>query len=189
MWMPNISVAQEEEEGEDTWELARAFAEDTRSIMGTNWPPRSYTCTFCRREFRSAQALGGHMNVHRRDRARLHHQSATVQDETRSVSMPTTSQTSSLFYQIANCRSTENVKEVMPSSVGNSLPINRYTDNYNEMQVVSDEMCNGVIKVNHEEKGVIEELDLELRLGHIPTSATHEKLFEKNNNVSVLNFR
>ncbi|GJN12084.1 hypothetical protein PR202_ga30329 [Eleusine coracana subsp. coracana] len=31
----------------------------------------SYTCGYCRREFRSAQALGGHMNVHRRDRARL----------------------------------------------------------------------------------------------------------------------
>ncbi|CAI0472858.1 unnamed protein product [Linum tenue] len=41
--------------------------------MGSTWPPRSYTCTFCRREFRSAQALGGHMNVHRRDRAKLHH--------------------------------------------------------------------------------------------------------------------
>ncbi|EYU19937.1 hypothetical protein MIMGU_mgv11b021848mg [Erythranthe guttata] len=40
------------------------------------WPPRSYSCSFCRREFRSAQALGGHMNVHRRDRARqrLKHQ-------------------------------------------------------------------------------------------------------------------
>ncbi|TVU33738.1 hypothetical protein EJB05_25571, partial [Eragrostis curvula] len=36
-----------------------------------SWPPRSYPCGFCRREFRSAQALGGHMNVHRRDRARL----------------------------------------------------------------------------------------------------------------------
>lgn len=36
-----------------------------------SWPPRSYTCSFCKREFRSAQALGGHMNVHRRDRARL----------------------------------------------------------------------------------------------------------------------
>lgn len=34
-------------------------------------PPSSYTCGYCRREFRSAQALGGHMNVHRRDRARL----------------------------------------------------------------------------------------------------------------------
>ncbi|KAK8671778.1 hypothetical protein V6N13_038363 [Hibiscus sabdariffa] len=35
------------------------------------WPPRSYSCSFCDREFRSAQALGGHMNVHRRDRAKL----------------------------------------------------------------------------------------------------------------------
>nr|CAB3483950.1 unnamed protein product [Digitaria exilis] len=41
------------------------------------WPPQRsspsscYTCGYCRREFRSAQALGGHMNVHRRDRARL----------------------------------------------------------------------------------------------------------------------
>ncbi|KAK8944320.1 putative transcriptional regulator RABBIT EARS [Platanthera zijinensis] len=40
--------------------------------MGTTWPPRFYSCRFCLREFRSAQALGGHMNVHRRDRARAH---------------------------------------------------------------------------------------------------------------------
>ncbi|GAU46878.1 hypothetical protein TSUD_25950 [Trifolium subterraneum] len=37
----------------------------------TSWPSRNYACSFCKREFRSAQALGGHMNVHRRDRARL----------------------------------------------------------------------------------------------------------------------
>ncbi|KAK1356554.1 putative transcriptional regulator RABBIT EARS [Heracleum sosnowskyi] len=55
---------------DDSWEV-RAFEQDTNNAMGTTWPPRSYTCTFCRREFRSAQALGGHMNVHRRDRARL----------------------------------------------------------------------------------------------------------------------
>lgn len=69
-WMWNPKQHQEQED-EDSWEV-RAFAEDTRNIMNTTWPPRSYTCTFCRREFRSAQALGGHMNVHRRDRARLH---------------------------------------------------------------------------------------------------------------------
>ncbi|CAK8539572.1 unnamed protein product [Lathyrus sativus] len=70
MWNPKQHQHQEQED-EDSWEV-RAFAEDTRNIMNTTWPPRSYTCTFCRREFRSAQALGGHMNVHRRDRARLH---------------------------------------------------------------------------------------------------------------------
>ncbi|KAF8041621.1 hypothetical protein BT93_A0274 [Corymbia citriodora subsp. variegata] len=67
-WMWNPSAAREDD---DSWEV-RAFAEDTSNIMGATWPPRSYTCSFCRREFRSAQALGGHMNVHRRDRAKLH---------------------------------------------------------------------------------------------------------------------
>lgn len=57
--------------GGDSWE-EQAFAEDAAGALGgCVWPPRSYTCNFCRREFRSAQALGGHMNVHRRDRARL----------------------------------------------------------------------------------------------------------------------
>lgn len=32
---------------------------------------KTYTCTFCKRGFSNAQALGGHMNVHRKDRARL----------------------------------------------------------------------------------------------------------------------
>ncbi|XP_057773484.1 transcriptional regulator SUPERMAN [Salvia miltiorrhiza] len=60
------------DDDDDSWEV-RAFEEDTTgNLLGCTWPPRSYTCTFCRREFRSAQALGGHMNVHRRDRARLH---------------------------------------------------------------------------------------------------------------------
>ncbi|KAF6161183.1 hypothetical protein GIB67_007824 [Kingdonia uniflora] len=56
---------------EESWE-EQAFAEDSSGLLGgCIWPPRSYSCSFCRREFRSAQALGGHMNVHRRDRARL----------------------------------------------------------------------------------------------------------------------
>ncbi|XP_059428663.1 zinc finger protein 10-like [Corylus avellana] len=56
----------------NSWE-EQAFAEDAAggALGGCVWPPRSYSCSFCRREFRSAQALGGHMNVHRRDRARL----------------------------------------------------------------------------------------------------------------------
>lgn len=55
----------------NSWE-EQAFAEDAAGPLGgCVWPPRSYSCSFCRREFRSAQALGGHMNVHRRDRARL----------------------------------------------------------------------------------------------------------------------
>jgi len=67
-----------------SWE-ERAFAEDAARILGgCIWPPRSYSCNFCKREFRSAQALGGHMNVHRRDRARLKqslsHHNESLQD-------------------------------------------------------------------------------------------------------------
>nr|CAD1844989.1 unnamed protein product [Ananas comosus var. bracteatus] len=58
-------------DADDSWEV-KAFMQDR--MAAATWPPRSYTCSFCRREFRSAQALGGHMNVHRRDRARLRHQ-------------------------------------------------------------------------------------------------------------------
>ncbi|KAJ6389065.1 hypothetical protein OIU77_027423 [Salix suchowensis] len=47
-WMWNPKQTQEDD---DSWEV-RAFAEDTGNINGTTWPPRSYTCTFCRREFR-----------------------------------------------------------------------------------------------------------------------------------------
>ncbi|OMP09317.1 Zinc finger, C2H2-like protein [Corchorus olitorius] len=38
---------------------------------GVTWPPKYYKCSFCKRGFKSAQALGGHMNVHRKDRAKL----------------------------------------------------------------------------------------------------------------------
>lgn len=66
---------------DDSWE-EQAFAEDAAGPLGgCIWPPRSYSCSFCRREFRSAQALGGHMNVHRRDRARLKQSSSSPQNE------------------------------------------------------------------------------------------------------------
>ncbi|XVF46575.1 hypothetical protein PTKIN_Ptkin03bG0038200 [Pterospermum kingtungense] len=38
--------------------------------QGTS-PARSYECIFCKRGFSNAQALGGHMNIHRRDKAKL----------------------------------------------------------------------------------------------------------------------
>ncbi|KAL7151553.1 hypothetical protein ABFS83_04G038800 [Erythranthe nasuta] len=47
------------------------FEKDLTMYGGFSWPQRNYRCSFCKKEFKSAQALGGHMNVHRRDRARL----------------------------------------------------------------------------------------------------------------------
>ncbi|CAL9154972.1 unnamed protein product [Musa hybrid cultivar] len=54
---------------------ATASSEETSSAeptghddAGTKRP--YYECTFCKRGFSNAQALGGHMNIHRKDRAR-----------------------------------------------------------------------------------------------------------------------
>ncbi|KZV52542.1 putative transcriptional regulator RABBIT EARS [Dorcoceras hygrometricum] len=62
------------------------LCEDQAPLGSFIWPPRSYSCSFCSREFRSAQALGGHMNVHRRDRARLK-QSPSLQLSERSENL------------------------------------------------------------------------------------------------------
>ncbi|CAN6373809.1 unnamed protein product [Urochloa humidicola] len=68
--------------GEPSWE-EQAFARDALADLGgCIWPPRSYSCTFCQREFRSAQALGGHMNVHRRDRALLRQGGSSPEEHT-----------------------------------------------------------------------------------------------------------
>ncbi|XP_042386846.1 zinc finger protein 1-like [Zingiber officinale] len=45
--------------------------EDAAKNQSTATTTRSFGCTFCRRGFSSAQALGGHMNVHRKDKAKL----------------------------------------------------------------------------------------------------------------------
>lgn len=54
-----------------TWDYCSNFSFDEKDSNEISWPPRHYTCSFCRKNFKSAQALGGHMNVHRRDRAML----------------------------------------------------------------------------------------------------------------------
>ncbi|GJT52844.1 zinc finger protein 10-like protein [Tanacetum coccineum] len=73
-----------------SWE-EQAFADDARGPLGGFvWPPRSYSCNFCRREFRSAQALGGHMNVHRRERAKLKQSPNSTQQNPKSILESTT---------------------------------------------------------------------------------------------------
>ncbi|KAE8686075.1 basic helix-loop-helix family protein [Hibiscus syriacus] len=44
-------------------EDSKSSSEDTDDIR----TGRSYECVFCRRGFTTAQALGGHMNIHRKE--------------------------------------------------------------------------------------------------------------------------
>lgn len=56
----------------NAWEYVKfGFEKDHDGKHGFSWPQRNYRCSFCKREFKSAQALGGHMNVHRRERAKM----------------------------------------------------------------------------------------------------------------------
>jgi hypothetical protein len=41
--------------------------------MAAKETPKTYDCVFCRRGFTNAQALGGHMNIHRREKAAAIH--------------------------------------------------------------------------------------------------------------------
>ncbi|GAV69097.1 zf-C2H2_6 domain-containing protein [Cephalotus follicularis] len=209
-WMWNPKQAQAQDQEDDSWEV-RAFAEDTGNSMGTTWPPRSYTCTFCRREFRSAQALGGHMNVHRRDRAQLHQtqpprsintaaSSASISSST--LIIPTQEFATNggrlcLLYQLPNPSGvfTPTLNACAVDSPSTLLSISPYPHNNLigqpslELQVAAQGLnsshCffskteqpstspNNSNNVNNNCKDfAIEELDLELRLGHRPEKSS-----------------
>ncbi|WOL04767.1 hypothetical protein Cni_G13489 [Canna indica] len=52
-------------------EAARPISNHGASSGNRSTCARSFDCTFCKRGFSNAQALGGHMNMHRKDKAKL----------------------------------------------------------------------------------------------------------------------
>ncbi|KAI9395347.1 hypothetical protein POPTR_005G221500v4 [Populus trichocarpa] len=120
---------------------------------------RSYECVFCKRGFTTAQALGGHMNIHRKDRAK-----------SRPSSVPSFS---------------SKVDEDFPSFRGYP-PLQSYPAHYptphEHLYPFGEDICRGSLSqqidpshVDDNTKEKIEEgseadddLDLELRLGHDP---------------------
>ncbi|XP_069145155.1 probable transcriptional regulator RABBIT EARS [Solanum lycopersicum] len=49
---------------------------------------KCYRCSFCKRGFSNAQALGGHMNIHRKDRAKLREISIETSDHIKKFVSP-----------------------------------------------------------------------------------------------------
>ncbi|KAK8998614.1 hypothetical protein V6N11_084001 [Hibiscus sabdariffa] len=189
VWNPK---PQPHEADDDSWEV-KAFAQDTAHVMGTTWPPRSYTCTFCRREFRSAQALGGHMNVHRRDRARLHQSQPSASAATATSTVPLINQTSSssstngglcFLYHLPTPNGVFTSPPINPCSMS-PYPFNnlmpppgfnnssssslRYSITGAEPAADNNSITDGSNTSNSCKEASTEELDLELRLGHRPT--------------------
>ncbi|KAF5800981.1 putative transcription factor C2H2 family [Helianthus annuus] len=178
MWNPNSMTVDEDE----SWEV-KAFAEDTGNAMGTTWPPRSYTCTFCRREFRSAQALGGHMNVHRRDRARLHQTQLNLKNPNLSSStllVPTDQELVGdgglcLFFSLPNPNAIFKPSSLNnfsitphPSTTGNVVAPHSF--NYSLSNSSNNGASTSIDHVSLDNKNkktdlAVEGVDLELRLG------------------------
>ncbi|OMO97269.1 hypothetical protein COLO4_14749 [Corchorus olitorius] len=133
--------------------------------------PKSYTCSFCQKGFSNAQALGGHMNIHRRDRAKLRESS-----EENMLSLDDHSQDSEIMVL-------ESSEEKISSSAKRSSPskISR-EDQYDGVSSSSVSPRNkDAVKTsgeNHEDSSLPMfhgssssskiELDLELRLGPEP---------------------
>lgn len=59
----NISEISSYENDQDS---SQGIKDNIKSTIGG----RFYECTFCKRGFTNAQALGGHMNIHRKDKAK-----------------------------------------------------------------------------------------------------------------------
>ncbi|XP_008222038.1 PREDICTED: probable transcriptional regulator RABBIT EARS [Prunus mume] len=68
-------------------ESDQAIQENSEQVsddkQGASQAAKSYECTFCKRGFSNAQALGGHMNIHRKDKAKLKQVSSSNTIETK----------------------------------------------------------------------------------------------------------
>lgn len=69
--MEKLKWARDHQKWKDSRDGTTNLSFEKDRAYGFSWPQRNYRCSFCKKEFKSAQALGGHMNVHRRDRARM----------------------------------------------------------------------------------------------------------------------
>ncbi|CAK8571802.1 unnamed protein product [Lathyrus sativus] len=149
---------------------------------------RSYECVFCKRGFTTAQALGGHMNIHRKDRANNN------KSVTKTNFIPPSSSNHHHdnygdlgFYSTINPThgyysssiSSKTTPEV-DSLNYHQLYFPSHHVQYSEMLCVENQRMfgqdwrglslytNPLIKDKIENNNEVDELDLELRLGHYP---------------------
>lgn len=149
---------------------------------------RSYDCVFCQRGFTTAQALGGHMNIHRKDRANP----TTNKSNTSPTKEPTHNNTilsnkemlleeddyqvdvanaTRLFYSSSNSfLNSQNNHHDNNNGVSSSFEgrVHRFlgSDHNSSLRGGSPAHMLGKRVQDHGHSQEGEELDLELRLGH-----------------------
>ncbi|GMH26520.1 hypothetical protein Nepgr_028363 [Nepenthes gracilis] len=79
------STAKSGQTEESIWVSSSSKSSPYHRYQTTSGSPYSYTCNFCKKGFSNAQALGGHMNIHRRVRAKLRQSSSSEDKKIQSV--------------------------------------------------------------------------------------------------------
>ncbi|KAJ1391830.1 Zinc finger C2H2-type [Sesbania bispinosa] len=148
---------------------------------------RSYDCTFCKRGFTNAQALGGHMNIHRKERTNKAKQNTpnnNIIDQEFKAASPFVPQVSSnqpsRYYCILETTPRNHDMYFQPSSVTNNstrnYPPAACTFQYDFLNTRNQEVLGtnlslqiGSTHVDTTDQFIdkdCEGVDLELRLGH-----------------------
>ncbi|OMO66396.1 hypothetical protein CCACVL1_21179 [Corchorus capsularis] len=135
--------------------------------------PKSYTCSFCQKGFSNAQALGGHMNIHRRDRAKLRESS----EENNMLSLDDhNSQVDSEIIVLESSEdksSSSNAKRSSPSKISREEYIYDGVSSSSASPARNKDAVKTLSVENYEDSSLLPmnkniELDLELRLGPEP---------------------
>lgn len=127
---------------------------------------RSYECNFCKRGFSNAQALGGHMNIHRKDKAKLKQQSSNYQTQLPSNLEGNSSEDfNKLLPNIVSQQAPSRGDEILVTHVRQQLPLFAESPTRNETQINPQGQVQREIITTQDSSS---EVDLELRLGLEP---------------------
>lgn len=134
---------------------------------------RTYECSFCKRGFSNAQALGGHMNIHRKDKDKAkklkhHHLSNPPPPPNQQFRLDISSNTLTTpsFPPLEKFIKSEFVEDQKPTNKQPNWDFSTQDDS----GATSRDQTNAQIHCCDD--GFLEaELDLELRLGHEPTQS------------------
>ncbi|XP_027345184.1 zinc finger protein 2-like [Abrus precatorius] len=133
---------------------------------------KSYECNFCKRGFSNAQALGGHMNIHRKDKAKLKQQQFPNQTQTSLDKVPSLDQANSVEDRSKpnwNLNVSQQEHGSSRATHTRQLPLFAESPTNSETQESQDEERT-LLPSQDFSSGV----DLELRLGPEPQESSNE---------------
>ncbi|KAJ0021737.1 hypothetical protein Pint_32743 [Pistacia integerrima] len=156
-------------------------------------PVRSYDCTFCKRGFSNAQALGGHMNIHRKDKAKLKQTSSSKnQLDISKINQPPYYFTQPPSKDVVATTTQDRSSSKRPWILGEENDATSNTDKthvrevrqlplFSERPLISSQVHENTEIVLSSSSSSGSELDLELRLGPEPqdsaSAAATKKFF------------